>query len=258
MVLRRNLIRGVTIERVPMIRAVLFDYGGTLVRPRRPWEEVKPAAVAAPYALLLRQGLKEPYPEYLALNDSVFDKYSALEKQTDSDVPDIVKYREIIDALFPSRGKGWRERVAGEANDAFWDFATANYILQKGARRCLARLKSMKLRLAVVSNHHNREALANHLIRLDIKSYFARVLVSSRVGCRKPERKIFAMCLSSLRVRPSEAVFVGDSIPYDIEGAKAAGMTTVLIGKDDGLDERGRPDYTVVSLAELPKIVSSL
>jgi len=242
-----------------MIKAVLFDYGGTLVEPLRPWDdEVKPTAVAAPYSLLCRRGLNAPYPEYLAFNDSVFHRYSQLEKQGESDIPDISKYREVVDTLFPDRNKTWRERVAGEANNAFWDVATANYILQKGARGCLAELKSMKLRLAVVSNHHNQKALNNHLIRLGVRSYFSRIIVSSQVGFRKPDQRIFAMCLSALHVRSPEAVFVGDSIPYDIEGAKRAGMTTVLIGKERPCNEEGRPDFKVVNLSEVPRIVSSL
>ncbi|MGD0478479.1 MAG: HAD family hydrolase [Nitrososphaerales archaeon] len=241
-----------------MIKAVLFDYGGTLVQARRPWEEVKPTAVAAPYALLCRHGLKAPYGEYTTLDSSIFDRYSVLEKQRESDIPDIVKYCEMVDTLFPSSSKAWRERVAAEANNAFWDVATANYVLQRGARRCLAELRSMKLRLAVVSNHHSPEALTNHLTQLDVKSHFSSIIVSSQVGFRKPDRRIFAMGLSSLRVHPSEAVFVGDSIPYDIEGAKRAGMTTILIGKDDRFDKQEQPDFTVVSLTEVPKIVSSL
>lgn len=241
-----------------MIKAVLFDYGGTLVRPRRPWEEVKPAAVAVPYALLLRHGLKAPYTEYAALNNSVFDRYSELEKQTECDVPDVEKYRELVATLFPSSSNAWRDRIAAKANNAFWNFATANYVLQIGARRCLSSLKSMKLRQAVVSNHHNQRALTNHLARLGIKSYFVRVMASSRVGYRKPDRRIFTICLSSLRAQPSEAVFVGDSIPYDILGAKQAGMATILIGKESPSNEGERPDFTVVSLAEVPKIVSAL
>jgi len=242
-----------------MIKAVLFDYGGTLVEPLKPWDdEVKPTAVAAPYSLLRRHGLKVPYSEYLAINNSTFDKYSELEKKTESDIPDITKYREMVDTLFPNRNKAWRERVASEANNAFWDVATANYILQKGARRCLTELKSMKLRLAVVSNHHNGDALNNHLTHLGIRSFFSFITVSSGVGFRKPDKRIFAICLSALRASSSEAVFVGDSIPYDIEGAKRAGMTTVLIGKDGQRNQAVRADFEVVNLTGIPRIVSSL
>jgi HAD superfamily hydrolase (TIGR01509 family) len=215
-------------------------------------------AVAAPYALLCSHGLRMPYAKYMALDNSVFDRYSELEKQTESDMPDTVKYREIVDALFPTSSRTWRERVAAEANNAFWDVATASYVLQRGTRRFLAELKSMKLRLAVVSNHHNQEALTKHLTQLGVKSYFSRIVVSSRVEFRKPDRRIFMMGLSNLRAHPPEAVFVGDSIPYDTEGAKRAGMTTILIGKDDQSNKQGKPDFTVVSLTEVPKIISTL
>lgn len=241
-----------------MIRAVLFDYGGTLVRPLKPWEEVKPAAFEVPYTLLCRRGLKKSYSEYEALDKSVFDRYYELETKTDSDIPDIKKYCELIDTLFPRNSKAWRERTAAKANRAFWDFAKANYVLQKGTLRCLSRLKSMKLRLAVISNHHDRKALTDHLSQLDVKSYFTRIIVSSSVGFRKPDPRIFAMCLSNLRVKPSEAVFVGDSIEYDVLGAKGAGMKTILISDDAHATQPEESDFAIASLAEVPRIVSSL
>ena len=240
-----------------MIKAVLFDYGGTLVRPLRPWDEVKPAAFEAPYSLLCRRGLNKSHSEYEALDKSVFDKYYELETKTDTDIPDIKKYRELVDTLFPTGSKAWRERAAAEANRAFWNFAKANYVLQKGALPCLSRLKSMKLMLAVISNHHDRKALTDHLTELDVKSFFNHIMVSSSVGCRKPSRRIFAMCLSNLQVQPSEAVFVGDSIEFDIRGAKGAGMKTIIIG-DEAKASPGEPDFEVASLAEIPKIVTSL
>jgi HAD superfamily hydrolase (TIGR01509 family) len=241
-----------------LIKAVLFDYGGTLVQPRRPWEEVKPTAVAASHAVLRRHGLKESYDKYVPFDASTFDKYTELEKQTKSDIPDIVPYREIVGTLFPNSSRAWRQRVAAEANNAFWKVAVANYGLQRGTRKCLTELKSMKLRLAVVSNHHHPEALINHLTRLGLRPYFSRIIASSRVGFRKPDQRIFAMCLSALRVLPLEAVFVGDLVPVDIVGAKRAGMTTILIGNDDRSHEDGKPDFKVVDLSEVPGIVSSL
>lgn len=241
-----------------MIKAILFDYGGTLVQPRRPWEEVKPTAIAASHAVMRRHGLKESYDQYVPFDTSTFDKYTELEKQTESDIPDIVPYREIVGTLFPNSSKAWCQRVAAEANNAFWKVAVANYGLQRGARKCLAELKSMKLRLAVVSNHHHPEALISHLTRLGVRPYFSRVIASSRVGLRKPDQRIFAMCLSTLRVRPAEAVFVGDSVPIDIVGANRAGMTTILIGNDDRSHGEGKPDFKVVDLSEVPRIVSSL
>jgi HAD superfamily hydrolase (TIGR01509 family) len=252
------LIRSVGGEEAGLIKAVLFDYGGTLVKERRPWDEAVSEATAASYALLRRRGLKATWDEYAVLNDSIFHKHSELEKQTGLDVPDIVKYREMVDALFPTSSKAWREKTALQANSAFWSVATANFTLQKGAKRCLAELKSMNLRLAVVSNHHNHAALADHLIQLELKSYFSRIVVSSRVGFRKPDQRIFATCLSSLRVTPQQAVFVGDSISNDIEGAKRAGMTTILIGGVGRHHGRGKPDFAVASLPEIPGIISSL
>ena len=46
------------------MKAVVFDYGGTLVRERRPWVDVWPEAVHTAYESLKRVGLKLPFEEY--------------------------------------------------------------------------------------------------------------------------------------------------------------------------------------------------
>ncbi len=52
-------------------------------------------------------------------------------------------------------------------------------------------------------------------------------------------------------------VFVGDSRIHDIQGARALGMTTVLLAEQHGVshlddaDSEIEPDYTISALSEL-------
>jgi putative hydrolase of the HAD superfamily len=250
-----------------LIRAILFDYGGTLVTPNKSFEEAKPDALRHVYALLSRSGLTMPCEEYVERNNYVFRRYSALERKQGRDISDLKKYQELIHELFPARSEAWRRRAARLSNDAFWEVVVRNYPVRKDARRTLSELKSMGIRLAIVSNHHNHEALVKHLRDLGIASDFSRVFSSVRSGVRKPDRRIFESCLSSLRVRdPQQAVFVGDSLENDVGGARSAGLRTILILDDGAIvpDQRGRgrseakPDFTIRELSEIPGIVSSL
>lgn len=154
-------------------------------------------------------------------------------------------------------------KVAAQANGAFWGTITGNLALRDGARASLKSLKSMGLRMAVVSNHHNPESLTEHLSSLRISTYFSHILASSQMRYRKPDPRILRKSLSMLKSSRHEAVFVGDSPEFDVEGAKRAGTRSILI-VNDASDEnannpsRAEPDFVIHELDEVPKIVSSL
>jgi putative hydrolase of the HAD superfamily len=53
------------------------------------------------------------------------------------------------------------------------------------------------------------------------------IIVSGAVGVEKPNRRIFDMALDALDAQPSEALHVGDSVRFDVEGAIAAGISAI-------------------------------
>ncbi|MBI3972909.1 MAG: HAD-IA family hydrolase [Chloroflexi bacterium] len=108
--------------------------------------------------------------------------------------------------------------------------------------------------LGVISNWEDwLEVLLAHL---EIDRYFDFSIVSANVRREKPDPAIFAAALERARVAPHEALHVGDSLHADVGGARAVGITPVL------LDRRGR--YTseraggaaiIRSLEELPPLL---
>jgi putative hydrolase of the HAD superfamily len=246
-----------------LIKAVLFDYGGTLVRAKEPWVEVKPRILHSVYDLLCQNGLDLSYDQYIGINDSVFEKYTKAEETEGTDVADIVKYEELVGRLFPTRSAAWRTRIANRSNSTFWDATVRNFVIRENAHTSLAELRSMDLDLAVVSNHHNPESLAKHLRELRLLPYFSHVFASAQVGFRKPDPRIIQRCLSSLRVNREQAIFVGDSREYDVEVARRAGLRSILVS-DEASENRvegstgADPDFTINDLGEVPKIVSRI
>ena len=244
-----------------MIKAVLFDYGETLVRPRSPWSEMRLKAIRNTFLVMKRNGLEMGYDEYTEKESSIFSRYRKMENETNRDIHDIVKFREVATELFPGQAARWQRRVADSANTAFWKVVNHNYVLNNNARRSLARLARMGVRMSVISNHHNPEALSGHLDQLGISRYFDHVYVSAQLGIRKPDSRIFKMCLSAMKVNPSETMFVGDSMENDVEGAKGAGIRAILMAGtlNDGLRGTGiGPDFVIRDLGEVPAIISSL
>jgi HAD superfamily hydrolase (TIGR01549 family) len=123
-----------------------------------------------------------------------------------------------------------------------------------------------RYRLALVSNFTHPPALDRILARLGIGGFFEAVLVSGRIGRRKPHPSVFAALAQALELPAAEIIFVGDEPEADIVGARNAGMQTVWmtyrqrlerpspLGQFLGLSEAAdaaRPDYVVGSWAEL-------
>jgi len=73
--------------------------------------------------------------------------------------------------------------------------------------------------------------------------------------CGKPAAAFFEQALTSLGVPADRTAMVGDDITNDIEGARAAGLTGILVrtGKFQPSDlAKGTPDVILDSLADVP------
>ena len=64
---------------------------------------------------------------------------------------------------------------------------------------------------------------------LPLDELFDDVVDSSAVGLRKPDPRIYELALSRLGVTAAESVFIDDAAG-NVEGARAVGMSAVLIG----------------------------
>src|SRR3989475_11175497 len=102
-----------------MIEAVLFDFGGTLVQPKKTWPEIRKEGVKASYSFLKKRGLKKTLEDYARVNEKIFKKYAEREAAEDRDIPDILKYRELIGELFPSFSRRRKSRLGARTNDVF-------------------------------------------------------------------------------------------------------------------------------------------
>ena len=90
----------------------------------------------------------------------------------------------------------------------------------------LAKLKQRGKSLGLVSNADVNEIQGWQDSPLD--KYFDSVVFSCNVGYVKPEKEIYTACLEDMRIRPEQALYVGDGGSDELKGAKEVGMTTVM------------------------------
>ena len=94
-------------------------------------------------------------------------------------------------------------------------------------------LKKLKenFTIALVSNFDHPPHIYSLLSNLELISLFDEIIISGEVGYDKPHTKIFETALTQTKRKADEVLFVGDSVE-DMEGAKAVGLTPVLINRE--------------------------
>ncbi|MBI5066412.1 HAD family hydrolase [Candidatus Woesearchaeota archaeon] len=96
----------------------------------------------------------------------------------------------------------------------------------------LEELKKKKIKLAVVSNMPSF-AGKEILEKFGLEKYFNVIMLSYEEGILKNSPEFFNKTLEKLKVKKEEALMVGDSVPTDIKGAEAAGIKAVLVDRAD-------------------------
>jgi putative hydrolase of the HAD superfamily len=91
---------------------------------------------------------------------------------------------------------------------------------------------------------------------LGLEDAFDSVVFAGDMPNRKPHRDPFDRAVGELGVEAPEALYVGDSLEYDVAGAKGAGLRVAWCPADGGADPGGRaPDYVLGSLADLVDVL---
>lgn len=245
------------------IRAILFDWGGTLAHVDG---QVEALMRGAAEVLQIIAGRSDD-----ALAQSMMAAAVEAEKRA-AEHPDLyeVDLGELLRAWARAHGLSANERQIDASLAAIgrnWVGAALTPVF--GARDTLQTLRAMGLRVGLVSNcfippQYCRDELRHQRIAdlLDCAVF------SSEVGHRKPSRRIYAKALQDLAAigGPSEfaeILFVGDSPAYDVITPAALGMSTALVGTGSGLwsaedYERAKPDFRVDSVTELPVLLADL
>ncbi len=91
----------------------------------------------------------------------------------------------------------------------------------------LKKLASEGYCLGVISNWDKTAVpLLDHF---ELTSFFDNIIISSEVGCEKPDPKIFQIALDRASVSSEECLYVGDNYYDDGIGSRKVGMDFVII-----------------------------
>ena len=124
-----------------------------------------------------------------------------------------------------------------------------------GARELLAELDALRVPYAILTNGWSplQEEKARQL------GFRGPVLVSERIGMRKPSPEAFAALVAAFELPAENVWYVGDDPLADCAGSSAAGLTSVWFDweKLPYPQDVAPPDHTIATLAELPALLAS-
>ncbi len=87
-----------------------------------------------------------------------------------------------------------------------------------------------------------------------MKPYFETLTVSEEIGVKKPNPEIFQYALRKAHATAEESLMIGDEMAVDIDGARAAGIDTVLFNPR-GEKIEGTRTFEVRKLQEIKQIL---
>jgi len=128
---------------------------------------------------------------------------------------------------YAGREAGNNKKLIEETAAMFRALTTRRLSIYPDSITVLKRLQK-KVKLAIISNAQ-RLFTMQELAKFGLLKYFSCVLFSSDIKVCKPSPKIFLRALKSMKISPRNAVYVGDDLFNDVEGAKNVGIRAIWI-----------------------------
>ena len=232
-----------------MIKALIFDFGGTLDGNGIHWLERTYQFIHEHHPEITREQFDKA--DQATISEFAFGDTSVdWSYQEGSMLPagavanrDAAKcsLRETVDAIGTGifRRLNLNEQLKDEYVEWFCKGVTESL---DGNREWLKSLHT-EYKLGVISNNfgntHGWCDEYNLTPLLDV------IIDSTVFGVAKPDQRIFEAALTTLDVSPSEAIYIGDSYRADMVGAKNVGMWTAWMV---GNREKECPDLSVVDV----------
>ena len=217
---------------VGMVKAVIFDWDGTLADTKR--------AVVQSFQKVLGEAGCRVSDEFIERRMGIGTKKTIIEA--------FGECRMRLDVSTLEKLAKEKIRIQAEL--------THIVTLLEGATELLEALQGKtKIALATMSS---RKVVEKLLPEKKIESYFDVVVTADEIDKPKPDPEVFLVSAAKLGVKPEDCVVVEDSI-FGVKAAKAAEMKCIAVSSGvysrEELEEEN-PDLMIDSLVEKERVLS--
>ena len=224
-----------------MIKGVIFDFDNTLMD----FMKMKKAAVEAAVDAMIDAGLTFKKAEMI---EKIYTVYwqEGIEDQQIFDKVLTQEFGKIDYKILASGIIGYRRAKEG------------TLALYPHVHLTLTGLVHRGMKMAVVSDAP-RLPVWLRICGLGLQHYFDAVVTFDDTGVRKPDAKPFLTALEKLKLKPEEAIMIGDWAERDMVGAKKVGLTTVFARYGDLQNtQHVDADYEIDDIQDLLDIIPKI
>ncbi|CAB1085652.1 hypothetical protein D1AOALGA4SA_13136 [Olavius algarvensis Delta 1 endosymbiont] len=201
-----------------MIKAVIFDFGQTLVNSADGFRAAEKEAQGK-----LFSGLG------LTLREDFMNVYRRLRKALHGQSNFSRKF--LFHEVYYYYCRTPDEPMLEHWETDYWETVKSHTSLFPKALKVLQILND-GYQVALITNTQGQKTAGTHRISLypELEKYFAAIIVAGEGGIPpKPDPDPFHRCLEQLGVAPEEAVYVGDDWRMDVCGSENAGLHPIWL-----------------------------
>lgn len=151
------------------------------------------------------------------------------------------------------------ERVAPQHGrlTRLWRDRDGRRVPRPDAKETIIELHRRGYLLGIIANTITETEIPDWMESDGVRQYFKTVILSSKVGIRKPNPEIYWMAAREIGVEPAKCAYLGDNPVRDVEGTRAAGFGMMILFDEPATTAKEPPtgdhvpDYIIRETREL-------
>jgi FMN phosphatase YigB (HAD superfamily) len=231
------------------IEAVFLDVGNTL-RIVLDEPEFRQNAMQE---LMRLVGTDEPQEEFFAKLEERWKKHRKNAKVTLIEASEYDLWTKILLPDYPA------ERIGPQHGrlTRLWRDRDGRRVPRHDAKETIIELHRRGYLLGLIANTITETEIPDWMEADGVTQYFKTVILSSKVGIRKPNPEIYWMAARDIGVEPAKCAYVGDNPVRDVEGTRAAGYGMMILFDEPDTTAKEPPtgehipDYVIKETREL-------
>ena len=231
------------------IEAIFLDVGNTL----RIVLEEPDFQQHSMQELMRLVGAREPQNEFFAKLEERWKKYRKESKTSLIEAPEEQLWTKYLLPDYPA------EKIAPLHGvlTRLWRDRDGRRVPRADARETILELDRRGYLLGIIANTITETEIPDWMEADGVTNYFKTVILSSKVGIRKPNPEIYWMAARQIGVEPARCAYVGDNPVRDVEGTRAAGFGMMILFEEPATLAKEPPtgvhipDFTIRETREL-------
>jgi FMN phosphatase YigB (HAD superfamily) len=233
----------------PDIKAIFLDVGNTLriVVPDEPF------MVEAKRQLALLTGTSLSPDDFFALLE---ERYKVLRKRAKELLIEASEQEMWTKWMLPDFPA---EKIAplSAKLTRLWRDCDGRRVPRAGSTQVIIELHRRGYLLGLIANTITETEIPDYIVEEGLGAYIKTIILSSRLGIRKPNPEIYWEASREIGVEPAQCVYLGDNLMRDMEGTRAAGYGMFILYYEPKTQEKeppnvqDKPDFIIHDMKDL-------